>query len=484
LDGGVGGDGWSGYCLHHGRRTGNCNHQHWTFRLALQGLVKNLEQRSARGGGGGEGASDVRVRFLYDPTCQCDRTFEKLRKSLHDNPDGSSSGGGGRGEFQKRNRRGSSASSGGESSKGVHNGFRKRRRTLLGHQEEGGASPSPLLTRTAKAGPYNETYCFEALVATGFRSHGGRADGGDAMTLFGRTHAVSAKLRKEVLSELRATSHNLFVANRVNGGGDSGGAASSSTPLSEMLFPSLLPATTKDDNGDDDEETAGASLGIKRTKKSSALEKKKAKLKKKRRGGGTDGVFKVLIYTRRDATHGRQLANPDAVKKQMSAWCAAQGLPCELRVLGHWPVESFKAQVQLMAETALFITPHGSALENILFMRQGAAVIEVSARLTWVGSALHGNMAEALEVQHCLASPMLLAVQALPPALAQSKRHVEKATQAAAVAAGGGCGVGDDHCTLGPSELAACLARFRFPTPSAAATAKAAAAAGDATITT
>lgn len=30
-----------------------------------------------------------------------------------------------------------------------------------------------------------------------------------------------------------------------------------------------------------------------------------------------------------------------------------------------------------MADTGLLITPHGSALENVLFMRKGASVIEV-----------------------------------------------------------------------------------------------------------
>ena len=38
------GDGWSGYCLHGGRRTGNCNHQHWLFRIAVEALAAHKKR--------------------------------------------------------------------------------------------------------------------------------------------------------------------------------------------------------------------------------------------------------------------------------------------------------------------------------------------------------------------------------------------------------------------------------------------------------
>ena len=42
-----------------------------------------------------------------------------------------------------------------------------------------------------------------------------------------------------------------------------------------------------------------------------------------------------------------------------------------------------------------------------IFMRRGSAVIEVSQKLTWIGSTAHGAEADALGVQHCLAPPKI-----------------------------------------------------------------------------
>ena len=55
----------------------------------------------------------------------------------------------------------------------------------------------------------------------------------------------------------------------------------------------------------------------------------------------------MLIYTRQDATHGRRLSNPDTVKAGVKAWCGSEGLKCFIKVLSHWPAESFQEQVCL-----------------------------------------------------------------------------------------------------------------------------------------
>ena len=53
----AGGDEWSGYCLHQSRRTGNCNHQHWLFRVAVESLASH-KLRAAAAHGLGSGAAN------------------------------------------------------------------------------------------------------------------------------------------------------------------------------------------------------------------------------------------------------------------------------------------------------------------------------------------------------------------------------------------------------------------------------------------
>jgi hypothetical protein len=146
-----------------------------------------------------------------------------------------------------------------------------------------------------------------------------------------------------------------------------------------------------------------------------------------------DGL-KVLVYTRHDAC-GRRLVNPDAVRGQVLTWCGHARLVCSVTVLARWPLGSFRAQVALLADVGMLVTPHGAALVNALFLRRGAAVVEVSDAATRVGGTAHGAMADALGLQHCLAS----------------------------APAPGHCGLSDAHCTLGHRELAACLNTFYFP---------------------
>jgi len=52
---------WPAYCLHHGRRTGNCDWQHWAFRVAIEALAAH-KQALVRAHRGAQSAEVWRAR--------------------------------------------------------------------------------------------------------------------------------------------------------------------------------------------------------------------------------------------------------------------------------------------------------------------------------------------------------------------------------------------------------------------------------------
>jgi len=114
----------------------------------------------------------------------------------------------------------------------------------------------------------------------------------------------------------------------------------------------------------------------------------------------------ILVYYRKDAFNGRVLL-PDRLEMEEmirerfnDRIQLAFSHVDELKL--PTSVEEATSYFQRFHDTDLLVSTHGSALTNILFMRPGSAVWEVSS-FSWIHSCQHGNLCDKLRLNCCQA---------------------------------------------------------------------------------
>ena len=140
--------------------------------------------------------------------------------------------------------------------------------------------------------------------------------------------------------------------------------------------------------------------------------------------------FQVLVYYREDAANGRRLRpGNDTALEQIVREVVKRDMQ-----FTHWHTYSAPATpaearrtFQVFHDVDLLITPHGSVLANVMFMRKGARVWEVSS-FTWIQSCAHGDLCVKLGLRCCLAThPTRLGKWPDTTPVIDSELHVESA---------------------------------------------------------
>jgi len=117
-------------------------------------------------------------------------------------------------------------------------------------------------------------------------------------------------------------------------------------------------------------------------------------------------ILNVLVYYRKDASNGRVLLPG---RKRIESMVKARFNNKVRLVFTHLdemklPTSTKEASpfFQTFYDTDLFISTHGSALTNVLFMKPNSAVWEVSS-FSWIQSCQHGNLCDKLRLICCQA---------------------------------------------------------------------------------